>query len=140
MAGYSASVNSYRPGCAWFIGRDSLRSGLALNSEGDFANTKTALEFIAKFQREDGKIPHEIAQGASFVDWFKGYPYAFASADATALYIAAVDDYVTGSGDVAFAKANWEHIAKAYDFLRSTYDAQRIPKNFGVGRGLIEGG
>ncbi len=140
IAGYRASGETYRPGFAWFFGRDSLWCGLALNSEGDFATTKTALEFIAKFQREDGKIPHEIAQGASFVDWFKGYPYAFASADATPLYIAAVDDYVTSSGDVAFAKANWEHIAKAYDFLRSTYDANGFPKNFGVGHGWIEGG
>jgi glycogen debranching enzyme len=140
IAGYRASGESYRPGFAWFFGRDSLWCGLALNSEGDFATTKTALEFIAKFQREDGKIPHEIAQGASFVDWFKGYPYAYASADATPLYIAAVDDYVTSSGDVAFAKANWEHIAKAYEFLRSTYDANGFPKNFGVGHGWIEGG
>jgi glycogen debranching enzyme len=140
IAGYRASGESYRPGFAWFFGRDSLWCGLALNSEGDFATTKTALEFIAKFQREDGKIPHEIAQGASFVDWFKGYPYAYASADATPLYIAAVDDYVTSSGDVAFAKSNWEHIAKAYQFLRSTYDANGFPKNFGVGHGWIEGG
>jgi len=140
IAGYRASGESYRPGFAWFFGRDSLWCGLALNSEGDFATTKTALEFIAKFQREDGKIPHEIAQGASFVDWFKGYPYAYASADATPLYIAAVDDYVTSSGDVAFAKLNWEHIAKAYEFLRSTYDANGFPKNFGVGHGWIEGG
>ena len=140
IAGYRASGESYRPGFAWFFGRDSLWCGLALNSEGDFATTKTALEFIAKFQREDGKIPHEIAQGASFVDWFKGYPYAYASADATPLYIAAVDDYVTSSGDVAFAKSNWDHIAKAYQFLRSTYDANGFAKNFGVGHGWIEGG
>jgi len=140
IAGYRASGESYRPGFAWFFGRDSLWSGLALNSEGDFATTKTALEFIAKFQREDGKIPHEIAQGASFVDWFKGYPYAYASADATPLYITAVDDYVTSSGDIAFAKSNWDHIAKAYEFLRSTYNVSGFPKNFGVGHGWIEGG
>jgi glycogen debranching enzyme len=140
IAGYRASGEGYRPGFAWFFGRDSLWSSLALNSEGDFATTKTALEFIAKFQREDGKIPHEIAQGASFVDWFKGYPYAFASADATPLYVVAADDYVTTSGDLEFAKSNWAHIAKAYEFLRSTYDAKGFPKNFGVGHGWIEGG
>jgi glycogen debranching enzyme len=140
IAGYRASGESYRPGFAWFFGRDSLWCGLALNSEGDFATTKTALEFIAKFQREDGKIPHEIAQGASFVDWFKGYPYAFASADATPLYIATVDDYVTSSGDIAFAKSNWDHVAKAYEFLRSTYDTNGFPKNYGIGHGWIEGG
>jgi glycogen debranching enzyme len=140
IAGYRTAGEGYRPGFAWFFGRDSLWCDLALNSEGDFATTKTALEFIAKFQREDGKIPHEIAQGASFVDWFKGYPYAFASADATPLYIVAVDDYVTASGDVEFAKSNWDHIARAYAFLRSTYNANGFPKNFGVGHGWVEGG
>jgi glycogen debranching enzyme len=140
IAGYRASGESYRPGFAWFFGRDSLWCDLALNSEGDFATTKTALEFIAKFQREDGKIPHEIAQGASFVDWFKAYPYAYASADATPLYVIGVDDYVTSSGDVEFAKTNWAHIAKAYEFLRSTYNANGFPRNFGVGHGWVEGG
>jgi glycogen debranching enzyme len=140
IAGYRTSGEGYRPGFAWFFGRDSLWCDLALDSEGDFATTKTALEFIAKFQREDGKIPHEIAQGASFVDWFKGYPYPFASADATPLFIVAADDYVTASGDVEFAQANWAHISKAYEFLRSTYDANGFPKNFGVGHGWIEGG
>src|SRR6266404_352354 len=140
IAGYRASGEGYRPGFAWFFGRDSLWCDMALNSEGDFATAKTALEFVAKFHREDGKIPHEIAQGASFVDWFKGYPYAFASADATPLYVVAADDYVTSSGDLEFAKSNWAHIAKAYEFLRSTYNANGFPKNFGIGHGWIEGG
>jgi GH15 family glucan-1,4-alpha-glucosidase len=140
VAGYRAAGASYRPGFAWFFGRDSLWCSLALTSEGDFATTRAALEFIAKFQREDGKIPHEIAQGASFVDWFKGYPYAFASADATPLYIVAADDYVTASGDLEFAKANWQHIAKAYEFLRSTYNPAGFPRNLGVGHGWVEGG
>src|SRR5215471_19933301 len=140
IAGYRASGESYRPGFAWFFGRDSLWCGLALNSEGDFSTTKTVLDFIAKFQREDGKIPHEIAQGASFVDWFKAYPYAYASADATPLYVIAVDDYVTHSGDVEFANMNWQHILKAYEFLRSTYNASGFPRNFGVGHGWVEGG
>jgi len=140
IAGYRTSGESYRPGFAWFFGRDSLWSSLALNSEGDFATTRTALEFIAKFQRDDGKIPHEIAQGASFVDWFKGYPYAYAAADATPLYIVGVDDYVTASGDVEFARANWEHIAKADAFMRSTYNSAGLPRNFGVGHGWVEGG
>jgi glycogen debranching enzyme len=140
IAGYRTAGEGYRPGFAWFFGRDSLWCDLALNSEGDFATTKTALEFIAKFQREDGKIPHEIAQGASFVDWFKGYPYAYASADATPLYIAAVDDYVTSSGDIEFARSNWQRLAKAYEFLRSTYNSNGFPKNFGNGHGWVEGG
>src|SRR5467141_643473 len=140
VAGYRTSGESQRPGFAWFFGRDSFWTSLALNAAGDFANSRTALGFISKFQREDGKIPHEISQGANFVDWFKGYPYPYASADATPLYIIAVNDYVVGSGDTAFAKEKWESLQKAYAFLKSTYDVRGLPQNVGVGHGWVEGG
>ena len=140
VAGYRGSGETQRPGFAWFFGRDSFWTSLALNAEGDFANSRAALEFIGKFQREDGKIPHEISQGANFVDWFKGYPYPYASADATPLYIIAVNDYVVESGDAAFAKEQWERLQKAYAFLKSTYDEQGLPQNFGFGHGWVEGG
>jgi GH15 family glucan-1,4-alpha-glucosidase len=140
VAGYRTSGESQRPGFAWYFGRDSMWTSLALNAEGDFATTRTALQFVSKYQREDGKIPHEIAQAATFVPWFKDFPYGYASADATPLYIIAMNDYVTESGDVAFAKEKWDSISKAYQFLRSTYDPQGFPKNFGVGHGWVEGG
>ena len=91
-------------------------------------------------QRADGKIPHEIAQGAGLVPWFENYPYAWASADATPLYIITMNDYVVESGDIAFAKEKWGSLQKAYEFLRSTYDEQGLPKNFGIGHGWVEGG
>lgn len=140
VAGYRTSGTSQRPGFAWFFGRDSLWTSFALNSEGDFATTRTALEFIGKFQREDGKIPHEISQGASFVNWFKDYPYGYASADATPLYIIAANDYVVRSGDMEFARQKWESLWKAYQFLKSTYDTQNFPQNVGFGHGWVEGG
>src|SRR5881398_515441 len=140
IAGYRTSGESQRPGLAWFFGRDSLWTSLALDAEGDFASTRIALEFISKYQRADGKIPHEISQGASFVPWFTNYPYGYASADATPLYIIALNDYVVRSGDVGFAKTKWESVWKAYQFLRSTYDAQGFPQNFGFGHGWVEGG
>jgi GH15 family glucan-1,4-alpha-glucosidase len=140
VAGYRTSGESQRPGFAWFFGRDSFWTSLALNAAGDFNSTRIALEFISKYQREDGKMPHEIAQGASFVPWFKDFPYGYASADATPLYIIAMNDYVTESGDVAFVKEKWGSVWKAYQFLRSTYDEHGFPKNFGVGHGWVEGG
>src|SRR5215467_11489136 len=70
VAGYRTSGTSQRPGFAWFFGRDSFWTALALDAEGDFSTTRTALEFISKYQRTDGKIPHEISQGANFVNWF----------------------------------------------------------------------
>lgn len=140
VAGYRTSGESQRPGFAWFFGRDSFWTSLALNAAGDFSTTRAAIAFISKFQREDGKIPHEIAQGANFVDWFKGYPYPHASADATPLYIIAMNDYVVKSGDMEYAKEKWGSLWKAYEFLRSTYDEHGFAKNFGVGHGWVEGG
>ena len=91
VAGFNTSGNDHRPGFAWFFGRDAEWTSLALDAEGDFPTARNALEFLSKYQRADGKIPHEISQSASFTDWFKSTPYAYASADATPLFIIAVE-------------------------------------------------
>ena len=140
VAGYRTSGLGQRPGFAWFFGRDSFWIALALDAEDDFATSRMALDFISKYQRADGKIPHEVSQGTGFVKWFTDYPYPYASADATPLYIIAVDDYLTESGDMAFAREKWESLWNAYQFLRSTYDIKGLPQNFGVGHGWVEGG
>lgn len=140
VAGYRTSGVGQRPGFAWFFGRDSLWTSFALNAEGDYSTTRTALDFISKFQREDGKVPHEISQSASLVPWFKDYPYAYVSADATPLFIIAINDYAVQSGDVAFAREKWDNIWRAYQFMHSTYDAQGFAQNAGVGHGWVEGG
>lgn len=140
IAGYRTSGTSARPGFAWFFGRDSEWTSLALNSDGDFDDVRQALDFISKFQRQDGKVPHEISQAAKQVPWFTDYPYPWASADATPLFIMAVRDYFEHSGDVDFVKSHWDNLWRAYQFLQSTRDAQGLPKNLGVGHGWIEGG
>ena len=140
VAGYKTSGFMARPGFAWFFGRDSEWTSLALNSIGDFDTTKTALEFLIRVQRENGRIPHEISQTATLTDWWNKYPYGTAAADSTPLFIIAVNDYATQSGDTAFVKDNWDPIIKAYDFLKSTYDEEGFAKNEGVGTGWVEGG
>lgn len=140
VAGYRTSGTSQRPGFAWFFGRDSLWTSFALNAEGDYSTTRTALDFISKYQREDGKVPHEISQSASLVPWFKEYPYPYVSADATPLFIIAMNDYAMQSGDLSFVREKSDNLWRAYQFLRSTYDAQGFAKNFGVGHGWVEGG
>jgi len=140
VAGYRTSGDSQRPGFAWFFGRDGLWTSLALDASGDFTTTRTALDFLGKYQREDGKIPHEISQAASFAPWFKDYPYPYASADATPLFMIVMNDYVTASGDVAYAREKWARVWKAYEFLRSTYDERGFPQNAGFGHGWVEGG
>ncbi len=139
LAGFDTSRGDYRPGFAWFFGRDSEWTSLALNAEGDFSDSRSALEFLGKYQRAEGKIPHEISQSASFTNWFKT-EWAFASADATPLFIIAADDYVTRSGDVEFARQRWDSLWRAYGFLKSTFSGQGLAQNAGVGTGWIEGG
>ena len=139
VAGYRTSFN-YRAGFNWFFGRDSLWTSLGLLKEGDFENVKTVLNFLASFQREDGKIAHEIAHLAKETDWFKAYPYAFASADATPLFLIVAREYVRTTGDQAWLKENWDHVSRAYNFLLNTRANGTWPRNAGVGHGWIEGG
>lgn len=139
VAGFNTAQNDFRPGFAWFFGRDAEWTSFALNAEGDFAHVRTALEFLGKYQRADGKIPHEISQSTGLMDWFK-MPFAYASVDATPLFIIAIGDYVTESGDVEFAREKWDSLWKAYTFLQSTYDAQGFAQNATFGHGWIEGG
>ena len=141
VAGYRTSGDSERPGFAWFFGRDALWTVLASTSIGDFDTVRTALAFLKTFQRDDGKIPHEISQSASLIPWFTDYPYAWASADATPLYVIAHADYWRATGDLEFIKTHWESIVKAYRFSAATdKDGDGLIENTGIGHGWVEGG
>ena len=141
VAGFRTSGESERPGFAWFFGRDALWTSFALNSSGAFAQTRAALEFLKKFQRADGRIPHEVSQSAALIPWFTDYPYPWASADATPLYVIAHADYWRASGDTEFLKANWESILKAYRYTAGTdTDENGLIENTEFGHGWVEGG
>jgi glycogen debranching enzyme len=144
VAGYRTSGDSERPGFAWFFGRDALWTSLAINSYGDFATTRAALEFLKKFQRGDGKVPHEISQSASLIPWFTDYEFPWNSADATVLYVIAHYDYWRNSGDSDFLRKNWDSIVKAYRFSAATdTDHNRLIENSKktkFGHGWVEGG
>ena len=118
VAGYYSSGDSARPGFGWFFGRDTLWTLYAVHSYGDFALSRTALEFLIRRQRDDGKIMHEYSQTADLVDW-KATPYFYAAADSTPLFIMAVDDYVNASGDTGFLGKHWEPVKRAYQFTRA---------------------
>jgi glycogen debranching enzyme len=81
VAGYRFSADDRRPGYAWFFGRDSLWTALAWNAMGDFRSTRTALDFLDRFQRADGKIPHEIPQSATLIRPLAETEFAYAEAD-----------------------------------------------------------
>lgn len=122
VAGWYPSFDSARPGFGWYFGRDALWTLYAVNSYGDKTLAKQALEFLAKRQRDDGKIMHEYSLTADDLHgdltWATlGYEYA--AADATPLFIMAVADYVRTTGDLDFLRTHWDQLKKAYDFDRT---------------------
>src|ERR1700722_17708384 len=121
VAAFFTSGDSARPGFGWYFGRDALWTLYAVNSYGDFQLTRDELNFLIKRQSPEGKIIHEWSQTADLVDW-KSLPYAFASADADALFLMAVEDYLKISGDSEFIKTNWDSLQRAWTF-ETTHDS-----------------
>jgi glycogen debranching enzyme len=121
VAGLYSSGDSTRPGFGWFFGRDALYTLYAVDSYGDFALAREEFEFLLKRQRADGKIMHEFSQTAEDVEW-AAFPYEYAAADATPLFLMAMADYAAASGDAAFVRAHSAQIEKAWQFER-THDA-----------------
>ena len=136
VAGYYASGDSARPGFGWFFGRDALYTLYAVNGYGDFALAKDELEFLIHRQRDDGKIMHEYSQTAPAIDW-RAFPYMYAAADSTPLFIMATLDYVRASGDTQFLKDNRDAIEKAWAFETSHADTNGIYDNR-QGTGWVE--
>jgi glycogen debranching enzyme len=115
VAGYFTSADSARPGFGWFFGRDALYTLYAVDGYGDFALAKSELEFLIHRQRADGKIMHEYSQTAAAIDW-QAFPYMYAAADSTPLFLLAVADYVRSSGDTSFLTEHRDAIEKAWAF------------------------
>jgi glycogen debranching enzyme len=114
-AGFVGSGDTSRPGFGWFFGRDALWSLYAVNSYGGFDTARQEIEFLLRRESPEGKIPHEWSQTANIVDW-RILPYEYAAADSTPLLSMAVNDYLRISGDTAFVNANWDAIARAWNF------------------------
>ncbi len=115
VAGYYASGDSARPGFGWYFGRDTLYTVYAIDSYGDFQLARTALEFLMRRQRADGKMMHEFSQTAADLDW-GALPYEYAAADATPLFLTTMLDYVRSSGDLEFLRAHRAAVTQAWNF------------------------
>ncbi len=141
IAGLGPSGTSERPGFGWFFGGDTFINSWAMTAYGDFDTVRQSLEFLRQRQRADGKMMHELSQGAHYLRWFEDFPYGYYHADTTPLYITAVRDYVRASGDVALAKAFWPSIRKAYDYCVSTdEDGDGLMDNTKAGLAAVETG
>lgn len=125
VAGWYPSFDSARPGFGWYFGRDTLWSMYAINSYGDRELARRAFEFLIKRQRADGKMPHEWSLTAGTLTGelaWQNFPYEYASADGTPLYLLAMRDYMRASGDTEFLRTHWGSLQKAYRFER-THDS-----------------
>jgi glycogen debranching enzyme len=140
VAGFRTSGDSERPGFAWHFGRDTLWTVPAVLAYGDFETARAGLDFLRKFQRADGKIPHEVSQAASLVPWFTDYKYPYESADATPLYVIAHAEHYAVTGDLAYLRASWPSIEKAWRFTAATdTDGNGLVENGRFGHGWTEG-
>jgi len=120
IAGLGPSGTTERPGFGWFFGGDTFINAWAISAYGDLPTIRQSLDFLRKRQRADGKMMHELSQGAGYIRWFEDYPYGYYHADTTPLYIISVRDYVRATGDTAFAKDYWPSMRKAWDYCAST--------------------
>jgi len=139
VAGYGLSGKSERPGFDWFFGGDAFFNSWAIISYGSFDVARQALAFIRSRQRQDGKVMHELSQGAGFIRWFEDYPYGFYHADTTPYYIVSIGDYLNWSGDLNFVKESWPSLKKAYQYvLSSDKDGDGLMENTAAGLAALE--
>jgi hypothetical protein len=139
VAGWGATGEGARPGFGWFFGGDAAINSYAMTGYGDFDSMRAAFKFLAKFQRADGKITHEISQSAGMIKWFEEFPYAFFHADTTPFYIAAVHNLYRQSGDKKLIEELWPTLKKAYQFcLENDSDGDGILENSKAGLGASE--
>jgi glycogen debranching enzyme len=142
VAGYGPSESrGARPGFAWYFGGDAAINSLGLDATGQFDLARQGLEFFARYQSADGKIPHEISQSAGRIRWFEDFPYAFYHADTTPYWLLAWGDYWKASGDGETIRRLWPAILKGYQWCKGTVDpATGLMLNTKGGLGAVEVG
>ena len=141
VAGLGQSGSSGRPGFGWFFGGDAFINSFSLNAIGATSIVRDALSFTQKWQRDDGKMMHELSQAAGYIDWFKDYPYAYIHGDTSPFYIAAMYDYFSSTADSAFIQKSWESVRRAFTWSRATdEDGDGLMDNAKAGLGASEYG
>jgi glycogen debranching enzyme len=141
VAGLGLSGTGGRPGFGWFFGTDTYLNSLSLSSYGAHQAVREALAFTQKWQREDGKMAHELSQAAGYIDWFNDYPYGYIHGDTTPYYIVAFQDYYRWSGDRGFLEKSWPSLCRAYAWCLTTdADGDGLMDNSKAGLGALEFG
>jgi len=139
VAGWGPSGKSTRPGFGWFFGGDAAITSLAMDAAGLWPQVATGLRFLARYQREDGKITHEISQSAGRIPWFTDFPYTYYHLDTTPYWILAVWRYWLASGDDQLVRDLWPALRRAYAWsLTRDTDGDGLIENGPGNLGAIE--
>ncbi|MBI5215299.1 MAG: hypothetical protein HY960_06060 [Ignavibacteriae bacterium] len=157
VAGFGLSGGGARPGFAWYFGGDAFINILTMNSVGMFQQSRDALAFTQKWQRQEnypirkkdqneppkdvGKMSHELSQSDGLCDWWNDYRYGYNHADTSPWYLVAMGDYVRTSGDVEFLRQSWKSVKQAYEWcLSKDTDGDGLMDLKGAGLGALEFG
>ncbi|MYC52131.1 MAG: hypothetical protein F4X47_07440 [Gammaproteobacteria bacterium] len=141
VAGWGLSRNGTRPGFGWFFGGDAAINTFAMDALGQWDLVAEELAFLARYQRADGKITHEISQAAAHIDWFDSYPYAYYHADTTPYWMLALYEYWRASGDDELVRELWPAYRRAWEWcLTAETDGDGIIENTVGGLGAVEVG
>ena len=141
VAGWGLSGSGGRPGFGWFFGGDAAINTFAMDVLGQWELVAEELRFLAQYQREDGKITHEISQAAAQIDWFGRYPYAYYHADTTPWWMFALHEYWRASGDDQLVRELWPAYRRAWGWcLSAETDGDGIIENTVGGLGAVEVG
>ena len=141
VAGWGLSGSGARPGFGWFFGGDAMMNTFAMDALGQWELVAEELRFLARYQRDDGKITHEISQGAAHIDWFETYPYAYYHADTTPYWMLALHQYWRASGDDGLLEELWPAYRRAWEWcLSAETDGDGIIENTAGGLAAVEVG
>ncbi len=108
IAAFGRGNAALRPGFSWFFGGDAAINSLAMSGIGQLEMVRDGLRFLARRQRADGRIAHEVSSGTP------------RHGNTTAFWILACHAYWTASGDDEFLRQLWPSIAKAFRWSAST--------------------
>jgi glycogen debranching enzyme len=99
-------------------GRDACWMAIASVDLGNFEYARSCLEFLARWQSPDGIIPNFVASTADY-----------RSADATPLWLIALDKYVESSGDLQLLKSVEPAVLKALSWYWKSADERGFVAN-----------